>query len=261
MRRSIRSFARQRLHPAQRYGLRLTLFAVAVVLVAIPFSLLAEQVVTGGRITELDLIVLGDVHALVASRSWLSYGFSGISILGNVAFLGAVVAGVCLVLWFRRLHRLVAYLAVTATVGGLITGAVKVVVARPRPALDGPVASGLGGGFPSGHTTLSTIVYGSLLLAFLPLIHERWRRVTIGGVCILVLLIGCSRLALGVHFVTDVVGGLVVGTAWLTAATAAFTLWRVDRGESRLHPLRDGVEPEEASELLVDPERPATGPR
>jgi undecaprenyl-diphosphatase len=58
--------------------------------------------------------------------------------------------------------------------------------------------------------------------------------------------IGFSRLTLGVHYVSDVLGGYVLGAAWLLASVAAFEIWREDRGRRPTKPLEEGVEPEEA---------------
>ena len=59
-----------------------------------------------------------------------------------------------------------------------------------------------------------------------------------------------SRLTLGVHYVSDVLGGYALGAAWLTASVAAFEIWREDRGRRPTHPLEEGVEPEEAREVM-----------
>jgi undecaprenyl-diphosphatase len=69
------------------------------------------------------------------------------------------------------------------------------------------------------------------------------------GTASLVLAIGASRLLLGVHFLSDVLAGFVLGLAWLIGATAAFEIWRVERGRPRTHPLEEGVEPEAARRL------------
>lgn len=61
--------------------------------------------------------------------------------------------------------------------------------------------------------------------------------------------IGASRLLLGVHFLSDVLAGHLLGIAWLAGATAIFETWRVERGRPRSHPLEEGVEPEEAASL------------
>jgi undecaprenyl-diphosphatase len=63
----------------------------------------------------------------------------------------------------------------------------------------------------------------------------------------LVLAIGISRLALGLHFVSDVLAGYVLGIAWLAASVAAFEIWRQDRGLRPTRPLEERVEPEESA--------------
>ena len=55
--------------------------------------------------------------------------------------------------------------------------------------------------------------------------------------------IGFTRLALGVHYITDVLGGYALGAAWLAAATAAFSIWRVEQGKPAVD-LEEGLEPE-----------------
>jgi undecaprenyl-diphosphatase len=91
----------------------------------------------------------------------------------------------------------------------------------------------------------STIGYGSLLLAFLPLIPSRWRIPAASGYVLIVATIAFSRLALGVHFFSDVLGGFVLGLAWLAMATAAFSIWREERGKPPVE-VTEGLEPEEA---------------
>ena len=69
---------------------------------------------------------------------------------------------------------------------------------------------------------------------------------------VLILAIGVSRLFLGVHFLSDVLAGFVLGGAWLVAATVAFEIWRVERGRPAVPPLAEGVEPEAASALSAE---------
>jgi undecaprenyl-diphosphatase len=91
-------------------------------------------------------------------------------------------------------------------------------------------------------------MYGALLLVFLPVIPKRFRVWAIASCATLVGSIAFSRLALGVHFLSDVLGGLALGAAWLLASTAAFSIWRTERGRKPVDPKR-GLEPESAKEL------------
>jgi membrane-associated phospholipid phosphatase len=246
---SLPGFVRQRLDPAQRYGLRLTLFALVIVLVFVPFGFLLEQVVDEGRFTTYDRAVAEQLHDIVLDHPASVGPLQFISFLGKPIWFYILVGAVCIYLWLHRRIRLILYLVATGFVGGAIDTAVKVLVSRPRPRLDDPVATAFGQSFPSGHAFTSTAIYGALLLCFLPVISRRWRSWAVAGYAVLVLAIAFSRLALGVHFVTDVVGGIVLGGAWLVASTAAFEIWRVERGRKATTPLKEGVEPEAAREL------------
>ena len=97
------------------------------------------------------------------------------------------------------------------------------------------------------HRTL----FAEQLLVFLPLMSDRARNLAIAAYVVLVLAIGLSRLMLGVHFISDVLGGYVLGAAWLAASVAAFEIWREERGKRHTHLADEGVEPEEARELVA----------
>ena len=72
------------------------------------------------------------------------------------------------------------------------------------------------------------------------------------------LFIGLSRLFLGVHFLTDVLAGHILGLAWLIGATSVFEIWRVERGRPPVHVLDEGIEPEEVEALIHDPDEDDT---
>ncbi len=240
---------RRRFDPAERYGLRLTLFALAVVLVAVPFGLLLDQVVRGGPLIEVDQGVANAVHR------W-ARGLGDVP-LALVRFVTDLGAPPVLVAWSaiatvyvlrHRRARLAAFLVATGTLGGLVNSTVKVLVDRPRPVFDHPLGHAMGKSFPSGHAMSSTVVYGALLLVFLPALPRRARPYAVGGVVTLVLLIAASRLALGVHYLSDVLGGVVLGLAWLAASVAAFRVWVTERGRPAT-PVLAGVEPDAAADL------------
>ena len=238
----------RRLDPAERYGLRLTLFSVAFVLVAVPFGWLVSQVRGGGRLVDIDTAGLERLHEWVRQSPEVVGALKLVTNLGAPIWLWFVV-GLAVILLVRAGRiRLAVFLVVTTLLGGLLDTVVKIVVDRPRPVLDNPVAFARGKSFPSGHAMSSTVAYGALLLVFIPTVARRWRPVVIGATAVVVVSIAFTRLALGVHYLSDVVGGIVLGVAWLAVSTAAFSIWRVERGRRPVKPI-EGLEPEAKGDL------------
>lgn len=240
---------RRRLDPDARYGLRVTLFAVAFLLVAIPFGMLLDQVENDRSLILLDTSAANHLHGWVRGSENLVQYLKILTFFGSPLWFYVIVTPAAIWVWRRGHVRLVIFLVVTALGGGLLDTVVKEAVDRPRPSLVDPVATAYGKSFPSGHAMSSTFVYGALVLVFLPVIGRRYRPVVIGGAVLLVLGIGFSRLALGVHYITDVAGGFVLGLAWLAASTAAFSIWRVEMNRAPVD-LGEGLEPEAAEDLV-----------
>ena len=240
------SAVKRRLDPAERYGLRVTLLALALVLVGIPFGLLLAQIKTNGPLVKLDTSAANHLHGWVAAHPGVETTFRVLSFLGSPPWFYLLLGSAALFWWLKKARRLSIYLIVTGLVGGAVDSVVKIVVNRDRPSLEHPIATAHGKSFPSGHTMLTTYGYGALLLAFLPLVPRRWRPVAVSAWLLMIASVGFARLGLGVHFITDVLGGFVLGLAWLVASTAAFSIWRVERGKRPVEPVKQGVEPEVA---------------
>jgi len=99
---------------------------------------------------------------------------------------------------------------------------------RPRPYFEHPLLIETSYSFPSGHAMESFVLYG-MLAYFAVLALETWRARTavVFGTALLVLLIGLSRMYLGVHYFSDVVAGYAAGGVWLSALiTGAETVRR-----------------------------------
>lgn len=241
----MRESIRRRLDPDARYGLRVTLFGLAFLLVAIPFGLLIEQIKNNRSLVRLDTSAANHLHGWVRGSPTLVTDLKILTFFGTPVWFYVIVIPTVIWLWRAGYPRLAIFLVVTTLAGGVLDTIVKEVVNRARPSLVDPVATAHGKSFPSGHAMSSTFTYGALILVFLPMIAKRYRPLVIGGAVLLVVAICFSRLALGVHFITDVVGGVVLGLAWLAASTAAFSIWRVDRGRPPVE-VSEGVEPEVA---------------
>jgi membrane-associated phospholipid phosphatase len=243
MRDGLPDWLRRRFDPAHRYGLRVTLYGVAATLVAIPFSYLLLQVLDAGPLTEIDQGVAEAIHDWIRDSRFLVAAAFVFSFLGVPPWFYVTIGASAWWFYRRGYWRLALFTVTTPLVGGVISTVVKVVVDRPRPELDEPIAHAFGKSFPSGHAMTSTVAYGTLLLAFMPLIPPRWRRRAIAGYVLLVLLISASRLGLGVHYLSDVLGGIVLGAAWLCISVATFRIWRREQ-RKRTPEVLEGMEPE-----------------
>lgn len=232
-----------------RYERRSVLLAGALLLVGIPFGLLVHQVVEDGPLTSLDERSARWLHQRVADHDVVVSLTRAVTWLGSTALL--VVAMGAAALWLLRQghRRLSLFLVVVGLGGGAISSLVKLAVGRPRPVLDEPLATAFGKSFPSGHSMSSLVCFGALLVVFLPFVAGRWRRFAVVGTALLVLAIGLSRLVLGVHYLSDVLGGYVLGGAWLAGSVALFETWREERGRRPTDPLTEGIEPEVAAEV------------
>ncbi|MFG1951192.1 phosphatase PAP2 family protein [Micromonospora sp. NPDC048830] len=191
-------------------------------------------------------------NALVAPHHALVTVLQAVTDLGGRPVLIWLVSVAVVGLLIRRQARLAVYLIVAGAGGLILDPSLKTLVGRLRPVVDVPVASAPGNSFPSGHALGSFVAYGALLLVFLPAMAPRWRRPAIALVAVLVAVVGLTRIALGVHFVSDVLGGWLLGAAWLGVTAYAFRLWRRERGRP-VPPLTEGLEPEAGHEIAPAP--------
>jgi len=181
----------------------------------------AVEAVTGaGDRTRLDGPV---TRAIVEQRSdGLTTLFRAVTALGDRPILVPLVLVVGLTLGIRRRSGAPLTFLAIAQLGSIVLyNAVKALVARPRPMIGPVVASATGYGFPSAHATQAAAVWGALaVLALRSLADRRARCAVTAAAATLVVLIGVSRLYLGVHWTSDVVGGWAVGALWLAGLAA-----------------------------------------
>ena len=240
-------WARRRFDPEQRYGLRVSLFALATLLVLLPFAFLLVQVTSGGPVTELDTDIAHEVREEVLESPVLEPISTVVSFLGSPPLL-YLLAGLAALYFYRRgSTRVAVFLVATNLLGGALNTLLKVIVDRPRPDPATRIGEAMGYSFPSGHTVATTVGYGSLLLAFMPLVPRRWRPFLIAAYFGAVALVAASRMGLVVHYFSDVLAGAIVGLAWLSMSVAAFSIWRSELGRAPVD-VTEGVEPETAEE-------------
>jgi undecaprenyl-diphosphatase len=202
-----------------------------------------------------DASIAGRLNAVVHAHPALVSVLSGISALGGATVLTAMVALCAILLSARHQYRLAAYVAATSLGAVVLDPTLKALVGRLRPVVEHPVAHGGGNSFPSGHALDSLICYGAVVLALLPALGRRHRWILTGLAGSVVFLIGVSRVMLGVHFISDVLGGWSLGIAWLGLTVFAFELRRHYAGRAVTVPVVEGVEPEAGSELRPEASR------
>jgi undecaprenyl-diphosphatase len=240
--------------PARRFTAAGIAGFVAVGLAGAAFALLLLLVRGQWQPLEsLDHSVATRMNSLVSAHHWAQVALKAVTTLGNTAVLLGVVAVIAVALVHRGRSRLAAYLAVTG-LGAIIMGpALKLFVGRVRPVVEHTVALAPGNSFPSGHSLGSIVCYGAITLVFLPAVRGRGRAILLSAYAVLVLLIGFSRIALGVHFLSDVVGAWLLGAVWLAVTARAFETWRTQTGRRPSAPLQEGLEPEAARDVRPAP--------
>jgi undecaprenyl-diphosphatase len=125
-------------------------------------------------------------------------------------------------LWWRNRARFAVALLLVVLLGRGLAEVQKFSIERARPTLEPHLVVVKTWSFPSGHAASSMIFYLTMALALAP--EGQWRRIAAAGAILLSLLIGLSRVMLGVHWPSDVVGGWSFGLLWVL-----LTLRRAER--------------------------------
>lgn len=181
---------------------------------------------------------------------WLNVAAIDVTSLGSTTVLGIIVILVCgLVLSLRRWRE--ATLLLLASGGGLvITNWLKDVFQRDRPPLVLHAVRAINASFPSGHAMLSATVFltlGALIGHFAE--RRRVRVYALAAAVILSVTVGCSRVYLGVHWPTDVLGGWCLGAAWALVWWGVALAWeRLTHRRLSTGPVRR-IQPEDGALL------------
>jgi undecaprenyl-diphosphatase len=143
-----------------------------------------------------------------------------------MVLLGVIVAAI--LAWGRRWVFLGSWLAAVAG-SAVLNHLLKVLFARPRPHFEHPLLVETSYSFPSGHAMESFVVYG-MLAYFAVLALRSWES---RGAALLVVLIGFSRMYLGVHYLSDVLAGYAAGGVWLSALITGTETIRRSKNETK----------------------------
>lgn len=219
-----------RASPVRRTTIILALLA-AVLLGA--FGLVADEVIEGETLAFDNAVTMllrdnGDILDPIGP-AWLEEAGRDITALGSFSVLGLfVIVVVSSLLLIRRLRAAI-YVAFAVVGGTILSTVFKQLFDRPRPEMQAAMRV-FTSSFPSGHATVSAVVYLTLATLLASLCTNRKLAIfcLCTGVC-LTLLVGISRIYLGVHYPTDVLAGWSLGTAWALLCWVGASVIRLDQ--------------------------------
>jgi len=195
------------------------LYLLAIACLLFMFGLVAQIVVEGKSFALDRRIILafrdhGNPSAPLGP-AWVQEAARDLTSLGSIIVLVIIVLAIAGYLFLAR-KQAAAWLMLVAVLGGIaLSDLLKFAFGRPRPDFISPGARVFTTSFPSGHATLSAITY--LTIAALLARTQSSPRIGVYFIvlaALLTILIGVSRIYLGVHYPTDVLGGWCIGAAW-----------------------------------------------
>lgn len=212
------------------------------------FAGLAKQVLDNAPITAIDQGLANALHARATPIGTTMYRI--VTAFGGSGIIAIAIA-IGLFLLIRRRWSYLTVWVIALAGGGLLSLQMKTIFARPRPVFMNPILIEESFSFPSAHAMTSMITYGILAYFLWHEVRNRILRILIVfATVMLVILVGISRMTLGVHYLSDVLGGFMAGGLWLGVCIAVFSI--LQRGEKRLaeidrqeagSPLPEGHEP------------------
>lgn len=141
-----------------------------------------------------------------------------ITALGSVAVLSLTTLGVAGFLWLSRRRRTALFLLMATFSGAIVVSTMKMTVHRPRPEVVPHLAHVTSASFPSGHSMMAAMTYLTLGGLVMAVVEGRVLKMYVLSVAVfLALIVGVSRVMLGVHYPSDVLGGWTIGLAWSEA--------------------------------------------
>jgi len=202
---------------SSRVSYYVPLIAGVVIFVAMTAVLaeVSEDIINHEPLTVVD----------VQLSNWLHiHGSAGLTTVMRVlTFFGSTVV-VCIAaigfggfLLRKRRFGWVVVLGAAVLGGALLNRLLKYFFHRPRPYFDDPILTLTSYSFPSGHTMMATVLYGAIAACLVAMTSD-WRKrlVIVGGAVVLILIVGFSRIYLGAHYLSDVLGAMAEGLAWLS---------------------------------------------
>lgn len=234
-------FLQARLSPEGCLGLHLTVGMTLMVLAGWGFSEIAEDYSGTGWLAAMDQWAASGLHQYVTPN--LTRLVRAITFLGSVGFVSAASLCIAAILAVRRSFYNLLTFVLTMLGGSMLNIFLKHLFHRQRPILEHPLVTLSSYGFPSGHTMGTAMLCGAL--AIFSASASRRARARVWPFLLAAswtVVIGTTRIYLGAHYFTDVIGACCAGVAWLTFCWTAVETMRRWRDRHAPHPA-----PQEAS--------------
>ncbi len=185
------------------------------------FGKLVDGVSENESIVQFDVALANTLHDVATSGS--TSAFMTISLFGGTILFGWCLMVALIFAWKRQWLGLIIW-SITIVGGEVLNSLLKLFFARPRPTFATPLVIERFYSFPSGHAMMSFIAYGMLAYIICVLLKDNaLRLLVVLATGFIITLIGISRIALGVHYFSDVTAGYAVAALWLVFCIVA---WR-----------------------------------
>lgn len=182
-------------------------------LLALLLLLTAVVVARWGPVLHLDSAVAREAYDVAAPRSWLVSALDTIAVVGHPTSLRLALLLVAVYLLIRRWTRAAVFVALAALISAAAVPAVKSLIGRTRPELTDPIGTAAGSSFPSGHATGAAVFATALVLVTVSSVRRGLRRRLLILLLVSVaVVVGLNRILLGVHYLSDVLAGWLLGT-------------------------------------------------
>ncbi|MCM3364900.1 phosphatase PAP2 family protein [Niallia sp. Sow4_A1] len=203
--------------------LKYIILMIAIIVTFSTVFYLIANLVTSLDIITFDDMIIDFIQSFISDD--LTIWVERVTFFGSVSFITIALLFITALLLWRKKYALATFFVLTNGIGALLNKLLKWFFKRERPDIL-PVIIEKGYSFPSGHSMGSLIFFGSCAYLCIHIVKSTGHKIIAYVVaCLFIILIGISRIYLGVHYPTDVVGGYSIGIAYSAVCILAFRLY------------------------------------